>query len=109
MARTRSVVLVGVDGVVVDVEVDLSDGVISTSVVGLADKGVNEAKDRVRAALANSEERWPQKRVTIGLSPAWIPKAGAVIDLALALSMLAAEQRIPLASISDTVVMGELG
>jgi len=109
IARTRGVVLIGVEGVIVDVEVDLAEGVVGTTVVGLADRGVTEAKDRVRAALVNSNERWPAKRVTISLSPAWIPKLGAVTDLAVALAMLAADGRLPAVVIDDTVVLGELG
>jgi len=108
IARSKGVVLIGVDGAIVDVEVDLADGVVGTSIVGLPDRGVNEAKDRVRAALVNSGHRWPAKRVTISLSPAWIPKAGAVTDLAIALTMMAADQALPLASIADTVILGEL-
>jgi len=103
------VVLIGVEGVIVDVEVDLAEGVVVTTVVGLPDRGVNEAKDRVRAALVNSDERWPAKRVTISLSPAWIPKLGAVTDLAVALAMLGADARLPPAAIDDAVVLGELG
>jgi magnesium chelatase family protein len=108
IARSKGVVLIGVDGAIVDVEVDLADGVVGTSIVGLPDRGVNEAKDRVRAALVNSGHRWPAKRVTISLSPAWIPKAGAVTDLAIALTMMAADQVLPLESIADTVILGEL-
>ena len=108
IARSKGVVLIGVDGAIVDVEVDLADGVVGTSIVGLPDRGVNEAKDRVRAALVNSGHRWPAKRVTISLSPAWIPKAGAVTDLAIALTMMAADQALPLESIADTVILGEL-
>jgi magnesium chelatase family protein len=109
IARTRGVVLVGVEGVVVDVEVDLAPGVVGTAVVGLADRGVTEAKERVRAAMNNSEEAWPASRITISLAPAWIPKVGAVPDLAIALAMLAAQGRIPRGSVDGAVVLGELG
>ncbi|HCK79198.1 MAG TPA: hypothetical protein DHW34_04185, partial [Actinobacteria bacterium] len=73
LGRALGAVVVGIEAVVVEVEVDLADGVVGTAVVGLADRGVAEAKDRVRAALVNSGQRWPAKRVTIGLSPAWLP------------------------------------
>jgi magnesium chelatase family protein len=108
-ARTRSIVLIGVEGVVVDVEVDIANGLVSTTVVGLADRGVTEAKERVRAALNNSKESWPASRVTISLSPAWIPKVGAVPDLAVALAMLGAQGRLPRRAIDGAVVLGELG
>ncbi len=101
--------LIGVEGVVVDVEVDIANGVVSTAVVGLADRGVTEAKERVRAALNNSKESWPSSRVTISLSPAWIPKVGAVPDLAVALAMLGAQGRLPQRAIDGAVVLGELG
>ncbi|CAB4870838.1 unannotated protein [freshwater metagenome] len=109
IGQTHGVVLVGVDGVLVNVEVDLADGVVGTAIVGLADRGINEAKDRVRSALVNSGHRWPAKRVTISLSPAWIPKVGAVTDLAIALAMLVADGVIPGSCIENTVVLGELG
>jgi magnesium chelatase family protein len=108
-ARTRSVVLVGIDGVIVDVEVDIAQGLVTTAVVGLADRGVTEAKERVRAALNNSQESWPSSRVTISLAPAWIPKVGAVPDLAVALAMVAAQGRIRRSRIDGAVVLGELG
>ena len=109
LGRALGAVVVGIEAVVVEVEVDLADGVVGTAVVGLADRGVAEAKDRVRAALVNSGQRWPAKRVTIGLSPAWLPKVGVVPDLAIAAAMLVADGVVPAAAVDEVLVLGELG
>ena len=95
LARTRSVALVGVVGQVVDVEVDLGRGLPAVVIVGLPDAALNEARDRVRAALANSGATFPDSRVTINLSPASLPKHGTGFDLALAVALLAATEVVP--------------
>ena len=82
-ARTCSVALVGVEGVVVEVQADLEPGVAAFTLVGLPDKSLTESKDRVRAAVVNSGAEWPQKKLTVGLSPASVPKAGSGFDLAV--------------------------
>ncbi|GAA4941476.1 hypothetical protein GCM10023238_04120 [Streptomyces heliomycini] len=76
-ARTCSVTLVGVEGVVVEVQADLEPGVAAFTLVGLPDKSLTESRDRVRAAVVNSGGEWPQKKLTVGLSPASVPKAAA--------------------------------
>ncbi|MFE7234436.1 magnesium chelatase domain-containing protein, partial [Streptomyces sp. NPDC057596] len=81
-ARTCSVTLVGVEGVVVEVQADLEPGVAAFTLVGLPDKSLTESRDRVRAAVVNSGGEWPQKKLTVGLSPASVPKAGSGFDLA---------------------------
>ncbi|CAO0828601.1 hypothetical protein SMICM17S_05168 [Streptomyces microflavus] len=68
-ARTCSVALVGVEGVVVEVQADLEPGVAAFTLVGLPDKSLRESRDRVRAAVVNSGAEWPQKKLTVGLSP----------------------------------------
>ncbi|OIV36736.1 Mg chelatase-like protein [Mangrovactinospora gilvigrisea] len=108
-ARCCSVALVGVDGVVIEVQADLEPGVPAFSIVGLPDKALNESRDRVRAAVVNSGEKWPQKRLTIGLSPASVPKSGSGFDLAVAAAILAAEERIPAAGLAGVLLIGELG
>ncbi len=80
-ARTCSVALVGVDGVVVEVQADLEPGLAAFSLVGLADKALLEARDRVRAAVSNSGEKWPLRKLTVGLTPASVPKSGSGYDL----------------------------
>lgn len=108
-ARTCSVALVGVDGVVVEVQADLEPGVAAFSLVGLPDKALSEARDRVRAAVVNSGEPWPQRKLTVGLSPASVPKSGSGFDLAVACAVLAAAERLDPASIAELLIIGELG
>ncbi|WP_405762576.1 YifB family Mg chelatase-like AAA ATPase [Streptomyces sp. NBC_00045] len=108
-ARACSVALVGVDGVVVEVQADLEPGVAAFTLVGLPDKTLVESRDRVRAAVVNSGAAWPQKKLTVGLSPASVPKSGAGFDLAVAAAVLGAAEVIDPAAIADLVLIGELG
>ncbi|MFC8952334.1 YifB family Mg chelatase-like AAA ATPase [Streptomyces sp. NPDC057101] len=108
-ARTCSVALVGVEGVVVEVQADLEPGVAAFTLVGLPDKSLSESRDRVRAAVVNSGADWPQKKLTVGLSPASVPKGGSGFDLAVAAAVLGAAERIDPRAIADLVLIGELG
>lgn len=108
-ARACSVALLGVDGVVVEVQADLEPGVAAFTLVGLPDKSLVESRDRVRAAVVNSGAEWPQKKLTVGLSPASVPKSGSGFDLAVACAVLGAAERIPPGEIADLVLIGELG
>lgn len=108
-ARTCSVALVGVEGVVVEVQADLEPGVAAFTLVGLPDKSLTESKDRVRAAVVNSGCAWPQKKLTVGLSPASVPKSGSGFDLAVAAAVLGAAERIDPRVLADIVMIGELG
>ncbi|MFI9808018.1 YifB family Mg chelatase-like AAA ATPase [Streptomyces sp. NPDC052301] len=108
-ARTCSVALVGVEGVVVEVQADLEPGVSAFTLVGLPDKSLTESRDRVRAAVVNSGGEWPQKKLTVGLSPASVPKAGSGFDLAVACAVLGAAERIDPRVLADIVMIGELG
>ncbi|MFI9154721.1 YifB family Mg chelatase-like AAA ATPase [Streptomyces sp. NPDC053367] len=108
-ARTCSVALVGVEGVVVEVQADLEPGVAAFTLVGLPDKSLTESRDRVRAAVVNSGTAWPQKKLTVGLSPASVPKAGSGFDLAVACAVLGAAERIDPRVLADIVMIGELG
>lgn len=108
-ARACSVALVGVEGVVVEVQADLEPGVAAFTLVGLPDKSLVESRDRVRAAVVNSGAEWPQKKLTVGLSPASVPKSGSGFDLAVACAVLGAAERIDPAAIADVVMIGELG
>lgn len=108
-ARTCSVALVGVEGVVVEVQADLEPGVAAFTLVGLPDKSLMESKDRVRAAVVNSGGEWPQKKLTVGLSPASVPKSGSGFDLAVACAVLGAAERIDPRTLTDIVMIGELG
>ncbi|MCU1691221.1 MAG: Mg chelatase, subunit ChlI, partial [Frankiales bacterium] len=109
LARAWAVALVGLEGTLVEVEADLAQGLPGLTVTGLPDTALSEARDRVRAALVNSGEQWPQKRITLGLSPASLPKRGSGFDLALAASVLAASGALPAASLAGRVLLGELG
>lgn len=108
-ARACSVALVGVDGVVVEVQADLEPGLAAFTLVGLPDKSLVESRDRVRAAVVNSGAEWPQKKLTVGLSPASVPKGGSGFDLAVACAVLGAAERIDPSAIADVVMIGELG
>ncbi|MBT3072260.1 MULTISPECIES: YifB family Mg chelatase-like AAA ATPase [Streptomyces] len=108
-ARACSVALVGVEGVVVEVQADLEPGVAAFTLVGLPDKSLIESRDRVRAAVTNSGAEWPQKKLTVGLSPASVPKSGSGFDLAVACAVLGAAERLDPAAIADVVMIGELG
>src|SRR5262249_53534999 len=84
------IALVGVEGYPVEIESDIENGLPCLFLVGLPDTALREARDRIRAAIINSREQWPQRRITVGLSPASLPKRGSGLDLGIALSILAA-------------------
>ncbi|MEU5929555.1 YifB family Mg chelatase-like AAA ATPase [Streptomyces antimycoticus] len=108
-ARTCSVALLGVEGVVVEVQADLEPGVAAFTLVGLPDKSLVESRDRVRAAVVNSGGEWPQRKLTVGLSPASVPKGGSGFDLAVACAVLGAAERVDPREIADLMMIGELG
>jgi magnesium chelatase family protein len=109
VVRTWSVGLVGVQGAVVEVEVDMSAGVPGVALVGLPDAVVRQSVDRVRAAVVNAGGSWPMRRITIGLFPASMPKQGSGFDLALAAAVLAAAGTVPRRAVGRLVLLGELG
>ena len=109
LARAWSVGLTGMQGHVIEVEADLAQGVPNLTIVGLPDAAVCESRDRVRAAVLNSGQPWPQKRITLGLSPATLPKHGSGFDLAMAVAVLAAGGGIPAAALERVALYGELG
>ncbi|MBM7805474.1 magnesium chelatase family protein [Geodermatophilus bullaregiensis] len=109
LARTWSVGLSGVTGAMVEVEVDMSAGMPGVVLVGLPDAVVRQSVDRVRAAVVNTGAAWPLRRITIGLSPASMPKQGSGFDLALAAAVLAAAGTVPADAADGLVLLGELG
>jgi magnesium chelatase family protein len=109
LACTHSVALVGVTGHVVEVEVDIANGLVGMILVGLPDTALREARDRIHAAIVNSGEQWPQRKITVGLSPASLPKRGSWFDLAIAVGMLTAAGTVPRAAVDDVMFFGELG
>ena len=87
LARSCGVVINGIDGLIVDIEAYLAQGLPGMTIVGLGDAAVGESRDRVRAAIQNSGLPWPsERRITIGLSPASVRKNGASLDLGIAAS-----------------------
>lgn len=81
-AKVLCVGLLGVTGHLVEVEADLSPGLPTVVLSGLPDTALNEARDRVRAAIVNSGQRWPNRRITVNLLPATLPKYGSAFDVA---------------------------
>lgn len=108
LAEVWGVVPAGISGVMVKVEVDVARGLPSVGVVGLAHTSVAEARWRARSAIVNSGFTWPNSRITIGLSPADLPKTGTSLDLPIAVGLLAATEQISKIE-SDISFIGELG
>ncbi|WP_422734091.1 YifB family Mg chelatase-like AAA ATPase [Micromonospora sp. WMMD558] len=108
-ARVLCVGLVGVTGHVVQVEADLAPGLPTVAITGLPDTALYEARDRVRAAVVNSGRTWPNRRITINLLPATLPKYGSSFDLAIAAAVLGSAGELPLLPLERVVVLGELG
>ncbi len=109
VATTHTVSLRGISGHVIDVQADVSNGVVATTLVGRLDASINEARDRCRAAVSNSGLQWPvTKRVTVLLSPADLPKSGPHFDLAIAVAVLAACGVVPAPALAGLVLVGEL-
>jgi magnesium chelatase family protein len=105
---TYSVALDGVTGRVVTVEADISNGVPGWSLSGLPDPCVVEARDRCRAAMLNSKQSWPDRRITVAMYPADVRKVGSHYDLPIALALLVANGAIPAERLRSTAVFGEL-
>jgi len=108
-ARILSVGLAGVTGHLIEVEADLSPGLPVMVLTGLPDTALHEARDRVRAAVVNSGQSWPNRRITVNLLPAALPKHGSSFDLAIAASLLAGAGEMPGGPLDGVVVLGELG
>ncbi|MCW5200790.1 ATP-dependent protease, partial [Desulfobulbus sp. F4] len=108
LATTLSGAVMGVDGLLVRVEVDLALGLPLFSTVGLAEGAVREAKDRVRAAVKNSGYEFPPRRITVNLAPAAVKKEGSGYDLPIALGILAASGALPCPDLAETAIVGEL-
>jgi len=109
LGRALAVAVVGMQGHLVEVEADITPGLPAFSLVGLPDASLSEARDRVRAACANSGHSLPQRRITVNLSPAGLPKAGTGFDLAIAAALLTAADIIPPPQVRRFVHVGEVG
>lgn len=113
LAKTVAIALTGISGELINVEVDISDGLPGFTLLGLPDAALSESKERVRAALINSGVAWPNRKVTIALLPAWLPKSGSGFDLAIAIGIMAASNAIINSElngidISEIAFIGEL-
>lgn len=109
IGRTWSISLLGLTGAVVEIEADISNTLPAFVLIGLPDAALGEAKDRVRAAATNSGCGLPQRKITVNLSPAALPKQGSVHDLGIALAALAAAGMVSSESIGRVLHLGELG
>jgi magnesium chelatase family protein len=108
LARTVTQALVGLDTRRVEVEAHLQRGVPGFSIVGLAARACQEAKERVRSGIASAELEWPLRRITVNLAPAGLRKEGSGFDLPIALSILAASGQIPRERLAEHAAVGEL-
>ena len=108
LARVASCAVVGLDGAVVETEVDVSNGMPSFIIVGLPDTAVQESRERVQAAVKNAGLAFPYRRVTVNLAPADLRKEGPAYDLPIALGLLAASDQVPLEQLAGALVVGEL-
>lgn len=108
VAKVLSVAPVGFDGHIIEVESDTTKGLPSLQIVGLGNKAIDEAKERVRSAITNSLLEYPTKRITINLAPAELPKDGTHYDLAIALAILVSSGQIKQTEVNNAVFAGEL-
>ncbi len=108
LAIVHSRAQVGVEAPAVTVEAHLANGLPALTLVGLPEGAVKESKDRVRSAILNSGLKFPDRRITLNLAPADLPKDGGRFDLAIALGLLAANGQVPLTALQDVECLGEL-
>jgi magnesium chelatase family protein len=108
LGRAFSVAVRGLDGIIVEIEADVTSGLPGVHLVGLPDAALQESRDRVRAAVTNCGNDWPMSRLTLALSPATLPKTGSLYDIALACAVLSAGRRTPWHRLEKTVLLGEL-
>jgi len=107
LAKVKSAAVVGLEGAIVEVEVDLSPGLPSFTIVGLPDKAVQEARERVRSAIRNSYYKFPNRRITVNLAPADLKKEGPAYDLPIAIGILISSGQLN-ADLSGSIFLGEL-
>jgi magnesium chelatase family protein len=107
LARVNSCALVGLEGVTVEVEVDISRGLAAFNIVGLPDAAVQESKERVRAAIKNAGLEFPNRRITVNLAPADVRKEGGIYDLPIAVGIMAASGQVELRD-ERAIFLGEL-
>ena len=108
LAKVYSCAVIGLEGAIVEVEVDTANGLPTFVVVGLPDTAVQESRERVQAAIRNAGFYFPQKRLTVNLAPASLRKEGPAYDLPIALGVLAAAGQVMPEAFEGALVMGEL-
>jgi len=108
LARVFSCAIIGLEGTIVEVEVDTAPGLPGMDIVGLPDAAVQESKQRVMAAIKNAGYPYPRKRLTVNLAPASVRKEGPSYDLPIALGILACMEMIPTRTLEEGLVVGEL-
>ena len=108
VAKIITVAPIGFDGAIIEVESDAKKGLPTIQIVGMGNKSIDEAKERVRSAIANSLLEFPSKKITINLAPAELPKDGAHFDLPIALSILVSSGQLQQHEVSGAVFAGEL-
>jgi len=108
LSIVKTMSLHGLDGYLIDVEVDISSGMPSWDIVGLPDTSVKESKERVRTAIKNSDIEFPSRKIIVNLSPASQKKEGSLFDLPIAIGILLATDVIGDIDLSSTVFIGEL-
>lgn len=108
IAKAKSCGLIGLDGYIVEVEADISQGIPAFDMVGLPDMAVKESKERVRAAMKNCNLQFPVKRITINLAPANLKKNGPAYDLPITIALLAASGQLNREVLTDCMFLGEL-
>ncbi|MCX5701683.1 MAG: ATP-binding protein [Candidatus Omnitrophica bacterium] len=108
LAKVFSFGLLGLEVYPIEIEVDVSRGLPSVTLVGLADTAIRESRERVKSAIKNSGFAWPGERITISLAPSDIKKEGACFDLAIALGILSATQQLNGEKLKEYCILGEL-
>jgi len=108
LAAVTSCAVIGLEGALVEVEVDISRGLPSLTIVGLPDAAINESRERVRAAIKNSGLRWPDGRLTVNLAPADLRKEGPAYDLPIAVGVLVASEQAWTDALENALFVGEL-
>ena len=108
LARVFSCAVIGLDGVIVEVEVDAGDGLPGITIVGLPDAAVQESRERVQMAIKNAGRSFPRRRMIVNLAPAAVRKEGPAYDLPIALGMLLATHQLPPGCLDGALVIGEL-
>src|SRR6185503_1623994 len=108
LARVFSCAIIGLEGVIVEVEVDYSNGLPAVIIVGLPDAAVQESRERVQSAVKNAGLHFPRHRIVVNLSPASIRKEGPAYDLPIALGVIMLSGHLPHETVKDTLVVGEL-